>query len=274
VKASPDRRHPLWRAAYLALATTALAPALGCNLVVGSGDYRVGDRWGCVGSVASPAGTPGATVEVTFAAVQFFDGSPVQGVLVAACELDDEACPTPAVTQTTDEQGHATLAVRSGFAGYFDATAAGEMESLVYFGNPIVSAGTYALQVGKYADYEGLVTSVGGTVEPTDGAILVNTQDCLGQPAEGVQLSLAGPWAAGTGAQGVDPFYFLNGAPFDAATQPQTSTEGLAGFADVLPLRGELTATLAANGEVYARFASGQVRPKSLTVVWLPPTPL
>lgn len=249
----------------------------GCNLVVGGDDYSVGARWGCVGSVASPAGEQGAPVAIALETVQFTNSSPFPGALIEACGIDDlgsppaPPCSMPITMATTDSAGAATLTVASGFNGYFYVTAPGQMDSLVYLSSPVVAAGTYLVQVGPYADYVQQVTSVAGSVVATDGAILVHAEDCLGQPAEGVQLALEGAWA-GIGALAPDPFYFVGGSPQPSSTQAQTTTEGEGGFADVLPLRGALTATLASNGELYASFSSALVREKTLTVVWLQPT--
>ena len=157
----------------------------------------------------------------------------------------------------------------SGFEGYFDATASGMMESLVYVSAPLVADATLPLEVGSYPEYKQLVMSVQGTVDDATGAIWVNTEDCLGQPAAGVALSLAPPWNEGT-----DPFYFVGGSPAPASTQAQTSDEAIGGFADVTPGRPVLDASLASNGELYARVTSAYVRSETLTVIWLQPTPL
>lgn len=107
-----------------------------------------------------------------------------------------------------------------------------------------------------------------GTVNPLDGAILVNAEDCLGQPAAGVDLSLDSTFSPGT-----DPFYFLDGSAVSAQTQPATSSDAIGGFANVRPGLATLSATLASNGQLYARLPA-YVRPQSLTVIWLQPMPL
>jgi hypothetical protein len=258
----------------LALAAAVLcAGALGCNLVLGAGDYGVGGSWACVGSVAQPEATDGGEVTLTLHAAPFTMGGALPAITIAACDKNDLTCATPiGLPAGTDAKGDAVLSVPSGFDGYLDATAPDMqiMESLVYLSWPVVAdGGSYTLLVGSYAEYRSLVTSVQGTVPDSTGAIWVNTEDCQGRAAAGVELSLDPTWS-----QGTDPFYFLDGAPEPAATQDQTTTDAVGGFADVTPGRGTLTATLASNAERVASFTTAQVRRQSLTVVWLRPTPL
>ncbi len=74
-------------------------------------------------------------------------------------------------------------------------------------------------------------------------------------------------------ARAPTPSILLGGAPVDGTTQTETGDDAVGGFADVTPGRPTVSATLASNGEVYARFTA-YVRANSLTVVWLQPTPL
>jgi len=275
-------RNRLGKAGTLALAAGAVlgAASQGCNLVVGADDYSVeGTHWGCVGSVTPPAATAGS-VALTVEATQFTTGAPFEGLRVQACLPNDTTCATPiGPARTTDASGEATLTVPSGFEGYVDATATGMMESLVYLSSPVVSGATYRLNVGTYEAYTANVMAATGTVDPDAGALWVNMEDCLGQPAGGVVLSLDAPWK-----ESADGFYFQSGAPVAAETQDETSINdsvgGLAdvaigGFADVTPTPGtpEITATLASNGEDVAQFTA-IVRKQALTVISLGPTPL
>jgi hypothetical protein len=275
-------RHRLRKAGGSALATAGLAvigvATLGCNLAIGAGDYGVGGSWGCVGSVTPPVAKAGAEVTLTLEATLFTTGGPFQGLTIRACDQNDMTCATPiGPAATTGASGEATLTVSSGFEGYVDATATGMMESLIYLSRPVVGDATYGLNVGTYDEYAANVMSAAGTVSPEDGALWINTEDCLGQPAAGVALSLDAPWN-----EGADAFYFQNGAAVDVQTQDETSINAsvggftdvaIGGFANVTPGRPALTATLTSNGELYAQFAV-YVRRQNLTVVLLEPTPL
>jgi hypothetical protein len=95
----------------------------------------------------------------------------------------------------------------------------------------------------------------------------VHTLDCLDHAAAGVQLALDAEFSPGS-----DPFYFLGGSP--VATQTETDSGGIGGFADVKSPTSSgtptITATLAANGETMATFAA-TVRPMTITEIWLSP---
>ncbi len=257
------------------------AGALGCNLVLGTGSFSVGKTWGCVGSVTASPGEPGKTVTVTIHATEFTTQTPFTNhATIRACGLNDVACSMQIASATTDDAGDAPVTVPSGFDGYFEVLpapdgsadagtpAAETMVSLLYLSWPVVEDTAAGVELGTYDAYEKLVTSVEGHVPPGTGAIWVDTEDCRGDEAAGVRLSLDPPFAKGT-----DPFYFLNGAPVDAATQGETTSDAIGGFADVSPGRPEITATIASNGEVYARFTAS-VRAMGITFVELRPTPL
>jgi hypothetical protein len=261
-------RHLLRKARNAGVAVIGAA-GLGCNLVVG--DYSVtGTHWGCVGSVTEPVGVDGGTVAITLQAAAFMKGEVLPPVTINACDQSDMTCEQAITTATTDASGAATLVVPSGFQGYLDATALDRMESLVYLSSPVVNDTTVPLMVGAYTDYTAAVMAVTGNPLPQDGAIWVNTEDCLGQPAAGVELSLNQDFTTGT-----DPFYFLGGSAVSASalTPPATSSDAIGGFADVMPGLPTLSATQASNGQLYAQF-NAYVRKQSLTVIWLQPTPL
>jgi hypothetical protein len=272
------------RPVRFALAALLGATSLGCNVVVG--DYSVvGTHWGCVGSVAQPAGTGGmVTVTLQASLLNMGEAISTKGVRIQACDqydAPDGTCAPVGSPGTTDASGAATLTVPSGFAGYFDATQGDViMEELIYESSPIVGDTTIPFVIGSFtADYVPLVTSVGGHVHPGTGAIWVNMEDCDVQPAAGVTLSLDSSFSAGT-----DPFYFVGTAPVATNVQDETSIStgvgdlgqvAIGGFADVMPGRPTIRATPASSPGAgpYAVF-NAYVRVRALTFVWLQPTPL
>ncbi len=270
----------------LLLPALALGLALAaCNLLIGADDYSVGASWGCVGSGA-PAATDAGDVTLTLH-VQHLGGTALDGASVKACSSLDPGCSSAiGGPVSTDATGVATISVPSGFDGYLDlsgavplpdggadagdAGAATEplMDTLIFVSPPPTRDRTQPdVNVGTYDEYKELVISGNGSVDPGTGALLIHTLDCLDQAAAGVTLSLDAEFGPGT-----DAFYFLNGSP--VATQTQTDSGGIGGFADVMTRDGsgtpKITAALAANGETVAVFAA-TVRPMAVTEIWLSP---
>jgi hypothetical protein len=222
-----------------------------------------GAHWGCVGGFTWPAPSTSANVTFTVRATAFTTGLPFADATIRACARADLACDAPLGTALTGPDGLAALSVPAGFNGYFDATAADTLESLVYVAWPLTSDTTYDLSLGPYDLYKMLVTSGGGVVNDNLGALFVYTRDCLGADAPGVELEIQPRDVA-------DGFYFVNGSP--VSQQTSTSTDAIGGFSNVDAATITLTAKLAGATQTIAT-TTALVRIKTLTYVTLTPTP-
>ena len=206
--------------------------------------------WGCLGNVVSPA--PGQNdVNVIVPLVDLSTQKPVTAADVFAriCAKIDVSCSNPltsgdaGVILSPDANGLLHLTLPNGFDGYVpidpivpdggapsDAGDAGPpnvfVPSLVFFNPPIVTDATYTtIVMVRTSELGGIAQIEGTTIDPSLGAVFMETVDCSVHPAAGVSVSLD---STGTTTQG---FYFKGGLP--ALNAPSTDVTGYAGFVNV-----------------------------------------
>ena len=238
--------------------------------------------WGCLGDVTLPPPGTG-NVQVTMPLVDLSTQTPVTAADVNAvvCAKIDVNCGSPLAITQPDANGLLHLTIASGFDGFVfitpvlpDAGApdAGEggvpdvfVPSIVFFNPPIVMDTTYTTIVMVRASELGNIAAVEGTaIDPSLGAVFMETVDCNVQPAAGVGVTLDQTTSTTQG------FYFKGGLP--ALNAPSTDVTGYAGFVNV-PL-GTRTVT----GEVAAstqRIGTATVFTRASTISYtvLAPSP-
>ena len=246
--------------------------------------------WACAGGFSSwpvaPPGTATVTIDPTIFVslndrgpaavieqVRVCNGFPQDGGVNCPSRFDGGA------------PGALRFPVTTPFTGYLEvvaqATDGGSppLDSLIYLSWPVVTDTTIDLRVLTDDGLSVIATALGvGSFDSSKATLVVLAKDCHGDPAANVTLTMA-PGQPVDPGKGSDAFTFLNGqpAPTDAsvpgssALPATTTTDGVAGWAEVVPgLVVSITAH-ARSGQTFTFQPSVQSR--SVTYLWLTPVP-
>jgi hypothetical protein len=251
--------------------------------------------WGCLGDVTAPQ--PGSgNVQVVVPLVDLSTQKPVTAADVSAvvCAKIDVNCSSPLATTQPDASGLLHLTIPAGFDGYVliepvlpvgpdggasdggasdgGASDAGEaglpdifVPSIVFFNPPIETDTTYAVIVLVRTSELGNIAGIEGTtLDPSLGAVFMQTEDCNGAAAAGVSVALDSTTASTQG------FYFKGGLP--ALNAPSTDVTGYAGFVNAPLGSRTVTGTVAATTQ---RIGTATVftRPSTISYTVLAPSP-
>lgn len=154
--------------------------------------------WWCIGGPVPP--TPDHSVEYEMFVSDVsgmqtsgsFEGTPIAGVQVQACDRLDFSCVKPIDHATTSDGGIALMTLPGGFNGYYTMVANGYVSSLVQRPaqlesesdqNAMVSAGT--LSLGEQV--------VNVNQDPKNAVAIVSLLDCNSVPALGATFELSDP---------------------------------------------------------------------------------
>ncbi len=207
-----------------------------------------GGPWSCLGNVTLPDGGA-ANVNVIVPLADLSTQMPLKtnDVLARVCAKIDVNCTSPLQTTQPDAQGALELTLTAGFDGFVIITPilpspdggadggddAGDaappdvyVPSFVFFNPPIEKDTIYSTIVMVHLSALGQIAQVEGTtIDPSLGAVFMETVDCNAQPSAGVSVSLD---STTTSTQG---FYFKQGLP--VLNAPSTDVSGYAGFVNV-----------------------------------------
>ena len=134
---------------------------------------------------------------------------------------------------------------------------------LWYFYAPIVTDGTYPLQVFATSEFAALLGAVGATNDPLRGQLAVQVTDCTNTPAANVELTTSTADDAST------PFAIQGALPFAEAV-PVTDVSGLAGVFNLPAQTTLVTATPISLGRPSGKHTL-LIRAGSLTTIRLQP---
>jgi hypothetical protein len=240
-----------------------------CGTACASGGY-----WSCVGHVGWPAPKSPA-VTVAYTGFEYVSHAPVASLNVSVCNPLDLACATPLASGQTNATGTVVLKLQNppdsnglGLNGYFQVTSPDKtyMPNIVYWGYPMSEANNplpmdaYGLNITTIED-EQLAAALGVTVDATRGQVFVNVEDCLFNPAPGVQVTIDNQDPA------IREFYGIGNLMPTA-----TDRTGVAIFTNVPVGNVNLTATPVAIGAPSSK-VTVQVRAGWITGANLFPTP-
>jgi len=226
-----------------------VAPEAGADAPTDSGTANDGGPWGCLGNVTVPEAST-ANVSVTVPLVNLSTQMPLASsdVVARVCAKIDVNCTSPLQTTQPDAQGALQLTLTAGFDGFVvitpnlppsdagaDASAADAgdgalpdvyVPSFVFFNPPIEKDTIYStIVMVKTSALEEIAEVEGTTIDPTLGAVFMETVDCNAQPAAGVSVTIDSTTASTQG------FYFKQGLP--VLNAPSTDVSGYAGFVNV-----------------------------------------
>jgi hypothetical protein len=192
----------------------------------------------------------------------YLANTPVSGLVLRACPVADVLCQAPVAT-VEDEEGSAdvTLELPFGFAGFLDITAKDTIETLFYFGKPLVSSLDKPLLVAGSTAIDGLAAlalQASVTIDRSAAISFAQAFDCDGKAASGVHFE-----ASAT----ADSFYVVSGLPnLDAqlTVRDEATNAAGGGFFNLEPGFAVFTARIGMNGPKLGEY-NAQVRAAGIT---------
>jgi hypothetical protein len=139
----------------------------------------------------APAGAA-ATKRVRVPVIDAVSRSRRAGVVVSACRGLDIMCVEPVATETSASDGIVTFELPMGFQGYLQQTqASGYLPALYFLPHVTPPTDLYddfpLLGSGVVAD--SLAMSLGGTLDPSRGHMMLVAEDCMSMPMSGLRFS-------------------------------------------------------------------------------------
>ncbi len=241
-----------------------------------------GGPWGCLGDVVFPQ-PDASTVNVIVPLVDLSTEMPVTTVNARVCAKIDVNCASPLAVAMPNAMGLLQLQLASGFDGFVYITPilpdAGPepdggdaapppdvfVPSLVFFNPPIVHDLVYTTTVMVKTSALGQIAMTEQTtIDPSLGAVFMETVDCNDHAAAGVSVTID---STGSTTQG---FYFNMGLP--ALNSQATDVTGYAGFVNVPLGTRSVTGTLHATSQ---RIGTATVftKPSTISYTTLAPSP-
>jgi hypothetical protein len=187
---------------------------------------------------------------------------PVSGLILRACLVADVLCQAPVAThEDKDGSAAATLELPFGFAGFLDLTAKDIIETLFYFGKPLVADVDKTLLLAGSAAIDGLAVLAlqeNVTIDRSAGIAFAQAFDCDGKAAGGIQFEASAE---------ADSFVVVNGLPnLDArlTVRDEATNAAGAGFFNLKPGFEVFAARLGTNGPKLGEY-NAQVRAAGTT---------
>jgi hypothetical protein len=251
----------------LAFTSAFCASAYGCAQVIGIEDTKVQQQAGAGGSggaAGEPLGPEWAcekdtppvptktSLTLTIHGFSLMSNPPMalEGLKIGVCP-PFSTCDTAQNTTMTDAMGNATLTLpidSTGFSGPLKFEAKGHATLLWYFAHPKTEDFSLTPLMIPTASVDGLVMSLGLTVDPTKGHITFSVTSCPAPDPDGGALV---PTPQGNVAVAVDPkdpgssvFYATpNNSFVSSATQPATLDNGHGAIWNLTPGSYKVVAT-------------------------------
>jgi hypothetical protein len=245
--------------------------------------------WSCLGSIGVDAAPPG-NVNVVVPLIDLTSQKGVQptDVFARICAKIDVNCNSPlasgdaGIILSPDVQGLLHLTIPAGFDGFVlvdpivpdggappDGGDAGQpnvfVPSLVFFNPPIDHDLVYSVIVMvKTSELVQIATIEQTPIDPSLGAVFMETVDCNAKPSSGVSVTLDSQTSTTQG------FYFENGLPKLNASS--TDVTGYAGFVNAPLGTRSVTGTLQATQQ---RIGTATVftRPSTISYTTMAPSP-
>lgn len=219
------------------------------TVAIGFGESRdalTAADYSCRGSVTAPTAGGDATFDVV--AEDFFNGMPVEGLMVQFFSDNmvslDGTCTGTCQAVTTAADGTASVTAPEGaWYGYriqagsaMVAGAPSDYIQVVQYNEPAPAGGGSATLNAVSMSTQNTITALLSVQQqPGNGIITGQLQDCGGENIANAHIRIfdsSGEIAFGTGRMDTKPFYF-NGMSTPAARETATNVDGLYGVANV-----------------------------------------
>lgn len=218
-------------------------------------------RWRCE---PVPMRSAEETIELTLPVIDALRLELVPDVPLTACGKLDYTCERPFTSGVTGPDGRAKLMVPGNFAGYVQQNERREYAPGTYF-MPVrlpIDGELSNFPVISTSALGGLALSLGTSLDPERGHIMLVVEDCMGAAVPGVQFT--SPQIDDRTVQ----FYTRDQIPTTSAMD--TPPEGTAGFVNLPMGVAEITATELSTG-VRLATVSVLVRPGAIAMSYVRP---
>jgi hypothetical protein len=209
-----------------------------------------------------PHGDPSAAVSLTLHITDYLSNKPVDGLVVRACPVADVLCQAPVATvEGNDGSADVVLHLPYGFAGFLDLTAKDTIETLFYFGKPLVGTVDKAMTLAGSSAIDGLAAlalQANVTIDRSAGITFAQAFDCEGKAAGGIRFEAS---------EAANSFFVVNGLPsLDAqlTVRDEAANAAGGGFFNLQPGFAVFTARVGTNGPKLGEY-NAQVRAAGVT---------
>ncbi|MEM9693934.1 MAG: hypothetical protein AAGA56_15405 [Myxococcota bacterium] len=221
-------------------------------------------EWACLANFVSPE--PGDVVEHPLRFEYITEPGVVpEGLTLRLCNSVDPMCTSPNddVAQP-DADGRVVVTTDPTFQGFLQVTSDDSKLTIVYLQPPaVLPRQENVVRMIRTPEFDGLVRLNDLELDPTRGAAVINTENCLDERAAGVSLTTVDTDEDTLG------FYFSGAIPDFEATA--TDAQGSAGFYP-LPVQSVQVEAFRADTMEFIGKTSFQILPDTLTYAFIGPT--
>lgn len=200
--------------------------------------------WSCRKDSASSSKPGSGTVTIRVPLVDVISELPIAGVAGQLHpKIDSDLIRPIGDPFFSDADGIIAFTVDKGFDGFAALSHNAIAPSLYFFNPPATSNSTWApARLTSMETAAGLVSQLGGTIDPTRGFIIVTAEDCNGDPAEGIS------YTSREADSKTQVFYSVDGlvTTKTSATDPS----GYGGFIAVRPGSVSITGSHETHGKI------------------------
>ena len=217
-------------------------------------------RWRCE---RPPARALSDTVKLDILVRDSLSLNAVSGVSAKVCQKLDLTCKTPLSTVTTGADGHVVVTVPATLAGYLQLDADTYIPALYFLPTVLPSDGKLdPIPLLGSSVTDGLAFSLGSSLDPKRGHMMLIAEDCFGAALAGVSFS------SNTADKSTIQFYVRDLLP--STTETQTAEIGNGGYLNFPPGNAVIDLTLVAK-KLHLTTVSVAVRPGFITVAYIRP---
>lgn len=187
----------------------------------------------------------------------------VSGVQAKVCQKLDLTCKQPLSTVTTGSDGHVVVTVPATLAGYLQLDAASYIPALYFLPTVLPSDGKLdPIPLLGSAVTDGLALSLGSSLDPKRGNMMLIAEDCFGAALSGVSFT------SNAADKSTIQFYVRDLLP--STTETQTAEIGNGGYLNFPPGNAVIDVTLVAK-KLKLTTVSVVVRAGFITVAYIRP---
>ena len=221
--------------------------------------------WACLSTgIALPPVDP-KPARITMQLRDLVTEQALVGATARVCRKLDYECAQPMASNLIgDSNGDLVVDTMVGFDGYVEVQARDRMPGIYFFHPPVtgdrVIPNVPLIRLSDLVQFAGLLNK---GIQESRGHVMLGAYDCLGRPAEGVNL-----WSDDGDVQ-TTPFYSVGRLPSVSATG--TDTSGRGGIINLKP--GPVTVTGRVGDGRLVGTVGLFVRPRAITYTSMFPTP-
>ena len=217
-------------------------------------------RWRCQ---RPPARALTDTIKLDILVRDSLSLNAVSGVQAKVCQKLDLTCKQPLSTVTTGSDGHLVVTVPATLAGYLQLDAATYIPALYFLPTVLPADGKLdPIPLLGSSVTDGLAFSLGSSLDPKRGHMMLIAEDCFGAALAGVSFT------SNTADKSTIQFYVRDLLP--STTETQTAEIGNGGYLNFPAGNAVIDLTLVAK-KLKLTTVSVAVRPGFITIAYIRP---